>query len=186
MAAVMEDLNRKAPELATLLRKALRDGFISPDAVIALNRAVEHLNEDTVQAFRFAAEHINEDTAISFQGVAHDFTVADQQLSARVSELNYASEALGKMIEQFNSAQEVNASGFQSRPPSAQRVTIRPSSQSAGEWWLRIGLISFSLGVGLIAARILMLFHQVGPATVVGVFAVIIPAVVFWIAKARR
>ena len=106
-AAVMEDLNRKAPVLAALLSKALRDGFISPDAVIALNRAVEHLNEDTVQAFRYAAQHINEETAISFEGVAHNFTVANQQLGVRVTEINDASEALRKMIEQINSKQRV-------------------------------------------------------------------------------
>jgi len=182
-AAVMEDLNRKAPELAALLRKALRDGFISPDAVIALNRAVEHLNEDTAQAFMFAAEHINEDTAISFQGIARDFIDADQQLSARVSELNSASEALSKMIGKINSAQRVNTSDYQLQPPSAAGITGRRSVRRAANWWFISQLMSFCLGVGLLATAILVHYHLGGDAQRIGAFAAAIPLII-WIAKA--
>lgn len=186
-AAVMEDLNKKAPELATLLRKALRDGFISPEAVIALNRAVEHLNEDTAQAFRFAAERINEDTAISFQGVARDFGVADQQLSARVIELNNASESLREMIGQFNSAQiirtqKVDAPDYQSQPRSAAGMPTRPSARGATKWWFTSQLMCLVLGVGLLATAILTHYHLGGDAQRIGGFAVAIPLII-WVSK---
>jgi hypothetical protein len=179
-AAVMEDLNRKAPELAALLRKALHDGFISPDAVIALNRAVDHLNEDTVQAFRFAAQHINEETAICFQGVAHDFTVVDQQLSARVSEINAASDALHMMIGQIDDVQKANASGYQFQPPN---TASRRSARSTVNWRLISQLMCFCLGVGLLTTAILAHYHLAGDAQRIGVFAAGIPLII-WIAKA--
>jgi len=181
--AVMEDLNRKAPELAALLRKALRDGFISPDAVIALNRAVDHLNEDTAQAFRFAAQHINEDTAISFRDVAHDFTTADEQLSARVSEINDASEELRMMIAQINDVQKANVSGYQFQPPNTAGISSRRSVRSAANGWFISQLMCFCLGVGLLTTAILAHYHLDGDAQRIGAFAVAIPLII-WIAKA--
>jgi len=183
-AAVMEDLNRKAPKLAALLQKALSDGFISQDAVIALNSAVHHINEDTAQAFTYAAQHINEDTAASFQVVANVFTAASENLSSRVSEINAASEALGMVIEQINDRRTASAPAYQFQPSSsAAGITSRRSARSAANWWFISRLMCFCLGVGLLTTSILAHYHLEGKAQLIGVLAVAIPLII-WIAKA--
>lgn len=130
----------------------------------------------------FAAKHINEDTATSFQGVARDFIAADQQLSARVSELNSASETLSKMIGKISSAQKVNTSDYQFHPPSVAGITSRHSVRSAANWWFISQLMSFCLGVGLLATAILVHYHLEGDAQRIGAFAAAIPLII-WIAK---
>jgi hypothetical protein len=179
--AAIDDINRKAPELAAALRKAVRDGIMSPDAVIALNRAVEHLNEDTAQSFRFAAEHINEDTAISFESIAQDFINVDDRLSATVSRLDYATQSLSKIIGQVDEIHGLDAPGYQVQPPSLERR----SGRSAGDWKFRVGLIFFSLGAGLFAAALLTRDHFGGQAIFAGISAMAFP-VVSWVIKVRQ
>ncbi|GLX02183.1 hypothetical protein [Microtetraspora sp. NBRC 16547] len=61
--AILEKLSQEAPALARLLRKALRDGVVSPDVVHALEYAARNINEDVANALLFAGKNINEDVA---------------------------------------------------------------------------------------------------------------------------
>jgi hypothetical protein len=180
--AALAKMSRDTPALGRLMEKAFRDGFISPDAVIALNRAVEHLNEDTVQAFMFAAKHINEETAISFEGVARDFTVADEQLRARVTELNNAAEALGMMVRQINDARPVRESGYQAQSSRATGMAKKSSGRSVSDWWITLQLMCFCLGVGLLTTAILTHYRLGGDAQRIGGIAAAVP-IFIWVYK---
>ncbi|WP_152627925.1 hypothetical protein [Streptacidiphilus neutrinimicus] len=61
--ALLAKMTITAPSLANLLRKALRDGVISPNAVGALERAARNINEDVAASLMFAGRNINEDVA---------------------------------------------------------------------------------------------------------------------------
>ena len=54
--AVLAKLSKDAPDLAMLLRKALRDGVISPDVVAALESAVRNINQDVADALLIAGK----------------------------------------------------------------------------------------------------------------------------------
>ena len=177
---VLTELSKKVPELDALLRKALRDGVLSPDAVIALNRAVNHINEETAQAFLFAARHINEDVAVSFEAVAEKIKTADQQLSARVSELNAVSASLHQSLGQIN-----GALAYRVQPANSAGVATRPSRRTSAERWFILKLISVSVGAALVTAVILRNHHLGGPTVAAGAVALTIP-VLIWINKVWR
>ncbi|MFI7690736.1 hypothetical protein ACIBQ6_16820 [Nonomuraea sp. NPDC049655] len=65
--AILEKLSQQAPALARLLRKALRDGVVSPDVVSALEYAARNINEDVAHALLIAGKNINEDVAYSLR-----------------------------------------------------------------------------------------------------------------------
>ncbi|MET8864035.1 hypothetical protein ABZW11_13870 [Nonomuraea sp. NPDC004580] len=65
--AILEKLSKQAPALARLLRKALRDGVVSPDVVNALEYAARNINEDVAHALLIAGRNINEDVAYSLR-----------------------------------------------------------------------------------------------------------------------
>jgi hypothetical protein len=183
--ALVEKLCEAAPGFAKVIERAAREGIMSPDDVAYLNRAVDHLNEDTAMAFRYAAEHINEDTAMSFQCIAHDFTQVDQQLSARVTELNSASDDLRRMIEQVNSIQEPSAPDHQFQPSSANETTSQNFPRHAVSLWVASQLVCFCLGIGLLAMPILAHYRLERDVQHFDWIALVIPLVV-WGFKVRQ
>jgi len=64
---VLSKLSEDAPSLASLLRRSLQEGFISPDIAMALQMAVRNINEDVADALLFAGQNINKDVAWSLQ-----------------------------------------------------------------------------------------------------------------------
>ncbi|MET7820033.1 hypothetical protein [Micromonospora zamorensis] len=61
--AVLEKLSSDAPDLALLLKRALRDGMISPDIAMSLGIAARNINEDVAQALWAASRKINHEVA---------------------------------------------------------------------------------------------------------------------------
>ncbi|MGP3635963.1 hypothetical protein ACTU45_21830 [Streptomyces sp. 24-1644] len=94
--AYLREMSKEAPGLARLLRKAVRDGAISPDIADALAMAARSINEDVANALRDASRsinpdvahllsaagsNINEDVARRVAQAAEDLTVASRRLA---------------------------------------------------------------------------------------------------------
>jgi hypothetical protein len=184
--ATLEKLSKDAPELAGIMRKAIRDGVISPDAVEELQSAVQHINMDVADALLIAGQNINQNVAqdLVYAGenlngeVAKKFTVLNQELGERVRELNDATESLRGMAGEVISTD----TGTVSR---AAGVVALPSPRSPGKWWFRPRLICCCFGAGISAGAILMYYHLVTYVILAGILA-FMALVIPWIANARR
>jgi Flp pilus assembly protein TadB len=198
--ATLAKLSKDAPELADILKTALRDGIVSPDTVAALQSAVRHINDDVADRLWYAARNINEDVADRLwhagqninEEVANKFIRINDELNATVRNLEQNLNSMRATTAQPSSSPR---SPKRSEPDPARIATANAartagvdmlhSSQSAENWRFRLTLVCCSSGVGLLAAVILMKHHFGGYATFAGVFALAIP-VLFWIVKTRR
>lgn len=169
--AMVAKLSQDAPDLANILKKALRDGVISPDAVAALDRAVQNINMDVAEALMLAGQNINSDVAEWLmkagqninKDVANRFVQVKEDLSNTVGELDRALDSLRATVGQVNSLQGEGYPGYQfgsasSVPGAAQRaarVVTRPKPGGADNWKFRCKLIFWSFVVGLLAGVIL-------------------------------
>jgi hypothetical protein len=199
--SMLAKLPKDAPELALLLRKALRDGIISPDVAEALMLAVRNINEDVADALLVAGQNINEDVAVDLriagqninEEVANKFVRVKEELSDTAHELKSFLNSLRKTVGQLSSPQGRSNLDYQFEPVSTVTgtdwhtggVITRPSTRSPDKWWFRFRLICCSFGVGVIAGATLMHYHLVAYVTLAGVLgfaALVIPR----IASARR
>jgi hypothetical protein len=184
--AYLADMAVKAPELATLLRRSLNEGFISPDTAQVLMLAAQNINEDVAMSLRMAGENINEDVAASLrmageninQEVANKLWDVNQELIDRVRELDGAARSLQNVM-----AGPDIYGGENNAVTYAPRPVISPSPSSKDTWLLRLALTSCSLGLGLVAAVISAGHHHGDAAMFAGVVALAIPMLV-WINKA--
>jgi hypothetical protein len=82
--AVLDKLSVEAPGLARLLRKALKDGLISPDIASALEMAARNINWDVAEALYIAGRNINSDVAEHLHAAGRSINpeVADRMHSA--------------------------------------------------------------------------------------------------------
>ena len=172
--ATLAKLSKDAPELASILKKALRDGVISPDAVAALESAVRNINMDVAEALMLAGQNINEDVAEWLmdagrninKDVANKFFQVKEELNDTARELDRVLHSLRETVGQVNSLQGGSGPGYQCGPAgtvtgTAQRtarVVTRPSPASTDNWKFRLKLISWSFGVGLLAGAILIYY----------------------------
>ncbi|WP_143043623.1 hypothetical protein [Nonomuraea jiangxiensis] len=103
--AILEKLSQEAPALARLLRKALRDGVVSPDVVHALEYAARNINEDVANALLFAGRSINEDVAHSLRAAGDNINedVARTLLKAgnKISEAREFTIRMERALEGF-------------------------------------------------------------------------------------
>ncbi|MEV0012284.1 hypothetical protein [Streptomyces sp. NPDC047973] len=81
--AYLREMSKAAPGLAELLRKAVRDGAISPDTANALAMAARNINEDVADALRYAARSINPDVAQLLSDASRNF---NEDVTWRVSQ----------------------------------------------------------------------------------------------------
>lgn len=199
--ATLAKLSKDAPELANILKTALRDGVISPDVVTALQSAVQNINHDVADRLWFAAQKINEDVAdrLWYAGqnineeVASKFVRVKNELNETAFNLEQTLSSLRTATAQSSSPQRALNPHSELKPTrvvtGSSRHTVGSttltSSQSTGKLGLRFNLICCSSGFGLLTAVILMHHHLGGYATFAGVLALTIPTL-FWIIKARR
>ncbi|MFJ6821872.1 hypothetical protein ACIQRJ_15850 [Streptomyces niveus] len=88
--ATLAKLGKTAPDLSRMLKRALRDGVISPDTVSQLSVAARSINEDVAGQISRASRGINED-------VAGLLTHASEGINEDVaSQLNHAADRLSK------------------------------------------------------------------------------------------
>jgi hypothetical protein len=173
---MLAKLSKDAPELASILKKALRDGVISPDAVAALESAVRSINMDVAEALLLAGGNINEDVAdqLMYAGrninteVVDKFVKVKEELSDTARELDDVLRSLHETVGQVNGMQGGSDPGYQSKPAgtvtgTAQRtaqVVTRPSPMGISNWKFRLKLIFWSFGVGFAAGAILI-YHLI-------------------------
>ncbi|MET8964062.1 hypothetical protein ABZX69_32105 [Streptomyces sp. NPDC004074] len=79
--AYLGRLSKDAPGLATLLRKALREGVISPDVADQLMLAARSINEDVAHSLQDASRRINWDVAALMSHAAEDLGKASARLN---------------------------------------------------------------------------------------------------------
>ena|ERR1035438_4552424 len=172
--ATLAKLSKDAPDLARVLKRALRDGIISPDAVAALESAVRNINMDVAEALMLAGRNINADVAewLMLAGrninedVANKFVKVNGELNDTARELDRVLYLLHETVGQVNSLQGGRDPGYQFRPPGtvtgtaqrAARVVTHPSPRSTDNWKFRLKLIAWSFGVGLLAGAILIYY----------------------------
>jgi hypothetical protein len=176
-------LSEDAPDLAALLRKALRDGFISPDTADALRLAARNINEDVADALLLAGRNINEDVAQLLAGagqninneVAQKFDRVNEDLSNTASELECHLISLRETVGELNTRQGSSNAG----------VVIQPSPRNTDNWWFRFRLICASLGVGVPTGAILVHYRLVA-YVVVAAWVCLILSTLPWIADALR
>jgi hypothetical protein len=200
--AYLADMSEKAPELAALLRRALRDGLISPDVAQALLLAAQNINEDVAQALLVAGSNINEDVAINLmiagqninEKVAEKIICANRELGDTARDLDSTLSSLREIVGQLSSPHR--GRNLHSELESARIVngnsrqiavagTMVSSSRSVGRWRFIGTLICGSFGAGLLAAVILMRSHLGGYAVFAGVI-VLLFAAILQSSKARR
>jgi len=105
--AYLRQMSKDAPGLARLLRKALREGTISPDVADALVMAARNINEDVAHALWDASRSINPDVAHLLsdassninEGVALRVSQAAEDLAAVTKRLN--PDDFSKVITRF-------------------------------------------------------------------------------------
>lgn len=169
--AMLAKLSKDAPDLADVLKKAVRDGIISPDTVAALDSAVRNINMDVAEALMLAGKNINSDVAEWLmkagqninEDVANRFVRVKEDLSDTVRELDHTLDSLRETVGQVNRLQgetdSVSQFGSASTVPGAAqhtaRVVARPSPGGTDNWKLRLKLIFWSLVVGFLAGVIL-------------------------------
>jgi hypothetical protein len=198
--ATLAKLSEDAPELANILKKALRDGIISSDVVAALQSAVRNINEDVANALLIAGRNINEDVADALltagtninADVAMQFVRVNEDLTNTARELDRKLDSLRETVGQLSSQKGSDpdyhfrsASTDTGTPLGKARVITRPPARSIGKWWFRVRMICSAFGVGVVAGALLMHYHlgaYVWLAGVLGFIALVIP----WIASPRR
>jgi hypothetical protein len=170
--ATLAKLSKDAPDLASILKKALRDGVISRDAVAALEGAVRSINMDVAEALLLAGRNINEDVAeqLMYAGqninteVVNKFVQVKEELSGTACELDHVLRSLHETVGQVNGMQGGSDPGYQfgsagTATGTAQRtaqVVMRPSPRGTDNWQFRLKLIFWSFGVGFVAGAILI------------------------------
>jgi hypothetical protein len=155
-------LSKDAPDLAKLLRTALRDGVISPDIVAALESAVRNINEDVAESLMIAGRNINEDVAESLrlagqninEDVANKFSLTVEALTEVTRDFEYAVEK-AKDLQGTNS-QLIGIGGTVTGATS--RIDGAVTSSSLGIidiWKTRFKIFFWGVGIGLLAGAIL-------------------------------
>jgi hypothetical protein len=191
--AMLETFSEKAPEFAALLKRSLRDGFISPDVAQALLLAAENINEDVARALLVAGENINEDVADHLWNAGRDikevvqetFPAVNRQLTERVEEINAATESLRVMLAQSSThAGTVPRTPVVAVPRRTPEGVVQSSRRTLDTWRVRFGLMCGSSAAGLVAAIILMRSDLGGQAIFVTVVMVV--AAVALLVKTRR
>lgn len=163
-------LSEDAPALSNLLRKALHDGVISPEAVAALQTAVRNINMDVADALMLAGRNINSEVADALmfagqninEGVANKIIQVKEDLSDTTRELDRVLDSLRETVGQVSGLQRESDLGYQfgsasGVPGAAQRtarVVTRPSPGGADNWKFRFKLIFWSFVVGFLAGVI--------------------------------
>ncbi|MGW3012038.1 hypothetical protein ACWC9R_24865 [Streptomyces sp. NPDC001219] len=89
-------MSKEAPGLAALLRKALREGMISPDVANSLAMAARSINEDVAHALWDASRSINWDVAELISRAGNDIN------HGVVTRLSEAAEELRKVSQRLN------------------------------------------------------------------------------------
>lgn len=199
--AYLADMSEKAPELAALLRRSLREGFISPDVAQALVLAAQNINEDVAEALLVAGRNINEDVAINLMAagqnindeVAEKFICANKGLADTARDLDRTLSSFREMVVQLSGPQRGRNLHSELEPTriangNSRQIAVAStiaSSRSAGRWRFIGTLICGSVGAGLLAAIILARSHLGGYAVFAGV-TVLLFAAILQFSKARR
>jgi len=167
--STLAKLSRAAPELAGILKRALTEGIISPDAVIALQLAVHNINMDVAEALLMAGRNINQDVADVLMAAGHNINeeVAERfdqvrtGLNDTAGDLERILQSLQEIAGRVDSTQGRIDPGRRAAPPgSGTRVpyTVQMSTRPAsGRWdyfWFRSKLVLWGFAVGLAAGSI--------------------------------
>ena len=187
--STLAKLSKDAPELASILKKAIRDGVISRDTVAALQSAVRHINEDIAEQLSYAARHINEDVAeqLSYaarninKGVASDFVRVNDGLGETRHDLDRILSSLQDTARELGSLQGgINPGRY--KPTETGAFVTAYSSRTRDTWGFRFNMFCAGCGLGLLGAALLISHHLGGWAVFAGVIALAIP-VLPWIVK---
>lgn len=162
--AVLDKLSVEAPGLAKLLRKALKDGLISPDIASALEMTARNINWDVAEALYTAGRNINSDVAehLHFAGRCINPEVADRMHSAagRFEEVVKQLERVEGAAQNITyAAQQVNEieDAATALADAAQNVTV----EARPDWSWR----SFRWGMFWCFAAIVILLLAYSRAT---------------------
>jgi hypothetical protein len=158
--AVIAKLSKDAPALASLLEKALRDGVISPRAVLALESAVRNINEDVANSLMLAGRNINEDVANSlrFAGTRINVDVADR-ISYAAKDLATAAEQvygfegqrnLHEITEAANAIKDATANMIAAASEQTEWAAT-PSSSLRADWRTRFRVFLWGAALGFLA-----------------------------------
>jgi hypothetical protein len=190
--STLAKLSKDAPELASILKTAIRDGVISPDTVAALQSAVRHINEDVAQQLWYAARNINEDVAQQLyyaarninEDVASDFVRVNHGIGDTGRDLDRILSSLQDTARELRSLQGgINPGRYE--PAETAAFVAAPSSRTRDTWGFRFKLFCSGCGLGLLGAALLISHRLGGWAVFAGAIALAIP-VASWIAKTYR
>jgi hypothetical protein len=164
-------LSKDAPDLAKLLRKALRDGVISPESVAALESAVRNINEDVADSLRLAGQNINEDVADSLrfagqninEDVANKILGAANTLDEVKCGLNYALSSLDTTVGKLNGGSGVGhlvgvAGAITAAAERIERVVTPPPPMTVVNWKATYKACFWVFVVGILAGAILIYY----------------------------
>ena len=169
--STLAKLSRAAPELSEILKRALTEGVISPDAVVALQRAVQNINMDVAEALLVAGRNINQDVADALMAagyninvkVAERFDQVETGLKETADDLERTLQSLQEIAGQVNNMQDRVDPGWQAAPlgavtrvPYTVQVNTRPASGRWDYFWFRSKLVLWGFATGLAAGSILV------------------------------
>jgi hypothetical protein len=167
--STLAKLSRAAPELSEILKRALTEGVISPDAVVALQRAVQNINMDVAEALLVAGRNINQDVADALMIAGHNINdqVAERfdqvrtGLKDTAGDLEQILQSLQEIAKQITSMQDGVDPGWRAAPPGAVtrvpytvQVDTRPASGRWDYFWFRSKLVLWGFAAGLAAGSI--------------------------------
>jgi hypothetical protein len=169
--ATFDKLSKDAPDLAKVLKKAIRDGVISPDVVAALQSAVRNINEDVAESLAYAARNINEDVASELAHVGREISDGANIIDSATADLSATADDLDRIVSSFNQAiRKINnlpvdaglgpLTNREGDVIDAAKPTARPLIKGIDSWKLRLKIFLCGAGIG-IAVGALLAYHLI-------------------------
>lgn len=148
--AVLHNLGKDAPALRKVIEKALREGVISAEGILALETAARNINEDVAEALWHAAQHINEDVATTIVLSSSKLDESIQDLDARLERLQSASGTLQSLRPSVDDWERIAADV----DAAAQNLAYAAQARSVNRWsWRSFG---WGLGFGLLVVILIL------------------------------
>lgn len=160
-SAVLASLAEEAPGLAELMRRALREGLVSPDAVYALEIAARNINADVAEALLIAGRNINEDVAGTLRITGARIENGVNSLPQLTTELAEAASAFGGRGSSVSGPIDQLESVLVALERQADRIEVvvtPPPAEIVVNW--RVTLWAFGVGVAIGFGGAIYLINQ--------------------------
>ncbi|MEU7840630.1 hypothetical protein AB0B39_06630 [Micromonospora sp. NPDC049114] len=162
---VLKKLADEAPALHEILRRAIKEGLVSPDVVYALEFAARSINEDVAVMLNRASHNINEDNATTFMAAAnkleqlasHDYGDGLNGVAQRVESLVQRFETVSSSLdnrdlENLPGNLDNVLTNFRYEADRIEGVVTPPPAQIVVNWrvtW-RAYLVGIATGLALV------------------------------------